>query len=271
MQKMLRSWLMELLLARNQHPSDAEIARVNTAKMDRNLRCHYGVILEFSAAICILSSQSISPNDVRRGSAALSRATQGWARMGCHLTTYYHFGMHFADQMYTFGPCYATWAFAFEWHNGKLARVNHNQHKGGELEATLMRRWWSITFNYDLVSCYMSVATVLTISISRSSISKPFLTALRMMRILFGSSRCHSRHSKKTGMVQTWMPGKVCSIILLCHVTNNISCLNTSQTNWYLPSTRKNQLIGHQRWDILDCVWIPTTQVACTITSQALD
>ncbi|KAG1737597.1 hypothetical protein EDD22DRAFT_787409, partial [Suillus occidentalis] len=130
--------LMELLLARNQHPSDAEIARVNTAKMDRNLRHHYGVILEFSAAIHILSSQSISPNDVCRGSAALSHATQGWAHMGCHLTPYYHFGMHFAEQMYKFGPCYATWAFAFEQHNGKLVRVNHNQHKGGELEATLM-------------------------------------------------------------------------------------------------------------------------------------
>ncbi|KAG1725168.1 uncharacterized protein EDB91DRAFT_1254905 [Suillus paluster] len=151
MQKTLRSRLMELLLAHNQHPSDAEIARVNTAKMDRSLHHHYGVILKFSAAIRILSLQSISPNDVRRGSTALSCATQGWARMGCHLTPYYHFGMHFAEQMYEFGPCYATWAFAFERHNGKLARVNHNQHKGGELEAMLMQRWWSIMFNYDLI------------------------------------------------------------------------------------------------------------------------
>ncbi|KAG1877401.1 hypothetical protein F4604DRAFT_1880386 [Suillus subluteus] len=103
-----------------QHPSDAEIAH-------------------FSAAVCILSSQSISPDDVQRGSAALSHAIQSWAHMGCHLTPYYHFGMHFSEQMYEFGPCYATWAFAFEWHNGRLVRVNHNQHKEGELEATLMQ------------------------------------------------------------------------------------------------------------------------------------
>ncbi|KAG1819286.1 uncharacterized protein BJ212DRAFT_1298511 [Suillus subaureus] len=136
MQKTLCSWLMELLLAHNQHPSDTEIAHVNTAKMDHNLHHHYGVILKFSAAIHILSSQSISPNNVRRGSTALSRGMQGWARMGCHLTPYYHFGMHFAEQMYDFGPCYATWAFAFERHNGKLVRVNHNQHKGAPPDVT---------------------------------------------------------------------------------------------------------------------------------------
>lgn len=153
MQRTLRSRLLEHLLARNAHPSDAEIDRVNSAKMDRNLRRHYAVILEFSAAVRILSSQSISPDDVRRGCAALSHATQSWARMGCHLTPYFHFVNHFEQQMYEFGPCYATWAFAFERHNGKLAKINHNQHKGGELEATLMRRWWSITFNYELVHC----------------------------------------------------------------------------------------------------------------------
>ncbi|KIK44122.1 hypothetical protein CY34DRAFT_54623, partial [Suillus luteus UH-Slu-Lm8-n1] len=150
MQRTLRSRLLEHLLARNAHPSDAEIDRVNSAKMDRNLRRHYAVILEFSAAVRILSSQSISPDDVHRGCAALSHATQSWARMGCHLTPYFHFVNHFEQQMYEFGPCYATWAFAFERHNGKLAKINHNQHKGGELEATLMRRWWSITFNYEL-------------------------------------------------------------------------------------------------------------------------
>ncbi|KAG2130249.1 hypothetical protein DEU56DRAFT_757923 [Suillus clintonianus] len=142
MQKTLRSRLMEHLLARNPDPSDADIARVNSAKMDRNLRRHYNTILEFCAAV---------PDDIHRGCAALSRATQSWAQMGCHLTLYFHFANHLEEQMYRFGPCYATWAFAFERHNGRLARINHNQHKGGELEGTLMRRWWSVTFNYDLI------------------------------------------------------------------------------------------------------------------------
>ncbi|KAG1855341.1 hypothetical protein DFJ58DRAFT_880847 [Suillus subalutaceus] len=150
MQKTLHSRLLEHLLARNTHPSDAKTECVNSAKMDRNLRRHYAVILEFSATVRILSSQSISPNDVRRGCVALSHATQSWARMGCHLTPYFHFVNHFERQMYEFRPCYATWAFAFERHNGRLAKINHNQHKGGELEATLMRWWWSITFNYEL-------------------------------------------------------------------------------------------------------------------------
>ncbi|KAG0693990.1 hypothetical protein DFH29DRAFT_881020 [Suillus ampliporus] len=151
MQRTLRSRLLEHLLARNAHPSDAETDRVNSTKMYHNLRQHYAVILEFSAVVCILSSQSISSDDVRRGCAALSHATQSWARMGCHLTPYFHFVNHFEQQMYEFGPCYATWAFAFGQHNGKLTKINHNQHKGGELEATLMRRWWSITFNYELI------------------------------------------------------------------------------------------------------------------------
>jgi hypothetical protein len=154
---------MEHLLARNPDPSDADIARVNSAKMDRNLRRHYNTILEFCAAVRILSSQSISADDIHRGCAALSRATQSWARMGCHLTPYFHFANHLEEQMYQFGPCYATWAFAFERHNGRLARINHNQHKGGELEGTLMRRWWSITFNYDLVSFRSIVVSVLVI------------------------------------------------------------------------------------------------------------
>ncbi|KAG1731841.1 uncharacterized protein EDB91DRAFT_1238875 [Suillus paluster] len=149
------------LLACNTHPSDAETNRVNSAKMDCNLRQHYAVILEFSAAVCILSSQSISPDNVCRGRAALSHATQSWARMGCHLTPYFHFVNHFEQQMYEFGPCYATWAFAFERHNGKLAKINHNQHKGGELKATLMRQWWSITFNYELVRCLTLFSSLL--------------------------------------------------------------------------------------------------------------
>lgn len=67
---------MEHLLARNANPSDAEITGVNSATTDCNLHHHYAVILKFSATVHILSSQSISPDDVCRGCAALSHATQ---------------------------------------------------------------------------------------------------------------------------------------------------------------------------------------------------
>ncbi|KAG1717310.1 hypothetical protein EDB19DRAFT_1840448 [Suillus lakei] len=136
MQRTLRSRLLEHLLAHNAHPSDAKTDRVNSTKMDNNLRRHYAVILEFSAAVRILSSQSISPDDVHRGCAALSHATQSWARMGSNVRIW---------------ALLRDVGFAFERHNSKLAKINHNQHKGGELKVTLMQRWWSITFNYELI------------------------------------------------------------------------------------------------------------------------
>ncbi|KAH7917473.1 hypothetical protein BV22DRAFT_1026280 [Leucogyrophana mollusca] len=151
LEKMLRSRLLELAVSKNPDVSEAERNRINSATMDRNLRRHYQTIVEFSAAIRILSTQSISPNDVKRGCAALSRAVRAWARMGCHLTPYFHFAQHLEAQFYKYGTCYAIWAWGFERHNGTLGRVNHNQHKGGELEGTMMRRWWSSTFNYDLI------------------------------------------------------------------------------------------------------------------------
>lgn len=158
MEKTLRSRLLEYLLSKNSEPTEAEQDHARNAKMDRNFRRHYRVILEFSAAVRILSSRSLSPNDIHRGCATLSNACQSWARMGCHLTPYFHLVNHLESQLYHFGPCYATWAFPYERHNGRLASFNHNQHTGGELEATLMRQWWSITFIYELV-CRVSTAT----------------------------------------------------------------------------------------------------------------
>ncbi|KIK91508.1 hypothetical protein PAXRUDRAFT_797245 [Paxillus rubicundulus Ve08.2h10] len=77
---------------------------------------------------------------------------RSWARMGCHLTPYFHFAQHFQRQFLQFGPCYAIWAFPYERNNGFLGRTNHNNHKGGELECTMMRRWWKGFVVHDLVS-----------------------------------------------------------------------------------------------------------------------
>ncbi|KAH7917672.1 hypothetical protein BV22DRAFT_1108527 [Leucogyrophana mollusca] len=110
-----------------------------------------------------------SPDDVCRGCDMLSRATQSWARMGCHLTPYFHFAQHLKEQFLKFGPAYGTWAFGFERHNGTLAKFNHNQHKGGKLEGTMMRRWWAITFNYDLVSTTCSITNLLMMYLDPST------------------------------------------------------------------------------------------------------
>jgi len=119
--------------------------------MDRSLKRHYETIVEFSAAIRILSPRSISPNEVQRGCAALSRSCQSWARMGCHLTPYFHFAQHMEPQYLQLGPCYGWWVYGYERNNGWLGRTAHNGHLGGELEATMMRRWWKAKFIHDLV------------------------------------------------------------------------------------------------------------------------
>ncbi|EIW74451.1 hypothetical protein CONPUDRAFT_67407 [Coniophora puteana RWD-64-598 SS2] len=139
-------------------PPDALDAEVAAVAPDRNLSRHYDAILEFSAAIRILTTRRISPADARRGGAALSRAAQTWASMHMPLTPYFHFAQHVEEQIYKYGPTYGSWTYSFERNNAVLARFNHNQHKGGELEATLMRRWWSIMFNYELVRIFVPLS-----------------------------------------------------------------------------------------------------------------
>ncbi|KAI4522475.1 hypothetical protein K525DRAFT_198782, partial [Schizophyllum commune Loenen D] len=135
------------------HPNASENSgpTFEDARMDRSYRKHYDTILEFSAALAILSSHAISPNDVKRGTAMHSRAVQAWARMHCHLTPYFHLAMHFEDQYYRFGPCTGWWAFPYERNNGFLGRFKNNGHSGGELECTMMRGWWKTTLIQELI------------------------------------------------------------------------------------------------------------------------
>ena len=151
LEKLVQDRLVANLLAKNSAATDAEVTRVRRATMNRSLRRHYDTVVEFSASVRILASRSISPDEVRRGCAALSRSFQSWARMGCHLTSYFHLAMHMEPQFLKWGPCYGWWVFAYERNNGWLGRTNNNGHSGGELEATMMRRWWKVIFIQDLV------------------------------------------------------------------------------------------------------------------------
>lgn len=150
--KLLQDRRLESLLADNPNPTPEQIAEAETASMDRSYQSHYDTVAQFSASICTLASRSISPLDVQRGCAALARSCQSWARMGCHLTPYFHLAQHMEDQFLQLGPCYGWWAYAYERNNGWLGRTRHNGHSGGELEATMMRRWWKTKFIQDLVS-----------------------------------------------------------------------------------------------------------------------
>ncbi|TDL13640.1 hypothetical protein BD410DRAFT_872916 [Rickenella mellea] len=150
--KLLQSRLLERLKATNENPSAEAYAEIKRARSDRNLRHHYDVLLQFSAAIRILSSRTISPEDAKRGCNLLSQSCQRWAEMNCHLTPYFHLAAgHFLEQFLWLGPCYGWWAYAYERHNGDLGKFNHNGHGGGELECTMMRAWWKSVQIHDLI------------------------------------------------------------------------------------------------------------------------
>lgn len=156
LEKLLRKRRVTNFLAANPDATEDDLADAQGATMDRSYNRHYDTVVQFSTAVRILTSQSISPNDVKRGCAGLARSCQSWAHMGCHLTPYYHHAQHLESQYLQLGPCYAWWVYAYERNNGWLGRTRHNQHSGGELEATMMRRWWKSKFIQDLVSRSLS-------------------------------------------------------------------------------------------------------------------
>ncbi|KAJ7718697.1 hypothetical protein DFH07DRAFT_761463, partial [Mycena maculata] len=127
------------------------IDEIKSTKMDRSLRRHYDTIVQFTAAVRIITSNSISPNEVRRGCGALEQAIQSWARMNCHLVPYFHFAVHLEPQFLKHGPGPGWWTYPYERNNGLLGRFNHNGHSGGEIEGTMMRGWWKAILIQDLV------------------------------------------------------------------------------------------------------------------------
>lgn len=149
---LLRERRLSTLLAEDPDSTEGEMQEARQATMNRSYVRHYDTMVQFSAAVRVLTSRSLSPNDVIRGCSGLARSCQSWAEMGCHLTPYYHLAQHMESQFLQFGPCYGWWVYAYERNNGWLGRTRHNQHSGGELEATMMRRWWKTKFIQDLVS-----------------------------------------------------------------------------------------------------------------------
>lgn len=136
----------------------ADLDYIAQETMQRNYRAHYNNILEWSVAMRIWGSQSISVAEARRAQDCHNRACQTWARMFCHLTPYFHLLIHFLLFVLCFGPVYAWWAYVYERFNGWLSKVNHNGHTGGELEATLMRSWTKLHLIHDLVSLFLGRA-----------------------------------------------------------------------------------------------------------------
>ena len=59
--KLLQERLLANLLEKSPNVLDEQIAQVKSATMNRSFRCYYETTVEFSAAVCVLSSRSISP------------------------------------------------------------------------------------------------------------------------------------------------------------------------------------------------------------------
>lgn len=128
-----------------------DLKGLEQASMERNYRAHTETVLEWATAIRIWGSQSISVAEAHRAQTCHNRACQAWAQMDCHLTPYFHLMTHFNMSLLRFGPVYGWWAYTFERFNGWLSKINHNGHKGGELEATMMRSWVKLHLIHDLV------------------------------------------------------------------------------------------------------------------------
>ncbi|KAI0039529.1 hypothetical protein FA95DRAFT_1460227, partial [Auriscalpium vulgare] len=149
----LRARRVEFLEARVENPTEEDYERARSKKTSRNYREHYEALLKFTVAVRILSAESISVNDVERGTQLLCEAFQMWAAMGCSLTPYCHLMTHIKSQYLRLGPiAYTTAAWAYERNNGDLKKVHHNGHTGGELEATMMRAWWTRVRIVDLIN-----------------------------------------------------------------------------------------------------------------------
>ncbi|KAJ7715449.1 hypothetical protein B0H16DRAFT_1477341 [Mycena metata] len=152
-EKLVQTRLRENLLAKNPDASEEELEEIKTVQMDRSLRRHYDAVVQFTAGVRILTSNTISPNEVGRGCKTVQRAVQLWAAMNCHLVPYFHYmAAHLEPQFLKHGPIPGWWTFPYERNNGFLGRFNHNGHSGGEIEGTMMRGWWKTTLIQDLIS-----------------------------------------------------------------------------------------------------------------------
>ncbi|KAI0042742.1 hypothetical protein FA95DRAFT_1609954 [Auriscalpium vulgare] len=156
--KMLGNRRAEVIAATVGNPTAADFDKARSISPSRNYRQHFDVLIQFTASLRIISTQSITPYDAKRGCDYLNDCCQAWARMGCHLTPYFHYATHLFPQFLRLGPiAYTAAVWAYERHNGALAQINHNGHSGGELEATMMRAWWKRIQITDLISALKSL------------------------------------------------------------------------------------------------------------------
>ncbi|KAJ7073659.1 hypothetical protein C8F01DRAFT_1271383 [Mycena amicta] len=172
-EKLVRKRMRENLLHKNPSASEEELEAIEDVTMDRSFRRHYEAVLKFSAALRIITSHSISPNEIRRGCRLLELAVQDLANMHCHLVPYFHLAAtHTEAQLLKYGPMPSWWTYPYERNNGFLGRFNHNGHSGGELEGTMMRGFWKGTMVQELLAHFESMESPVQLDITSMELLK---------------------------------------------------------------------------------------------------
>ncbi|KAF8179283.1 hypothetical protein K438DRAFT_1768996 [Mycena galopus ATCC 62051] len=161
-EKLVRSRMKENYLAKNPNPSEAELERIKTVQMNRSLRLHYENLVQFTAGIRIITSDTIIPNEVNHG--AVQRSIQSWANMNCHLVLYFHYArVHLEPQFLNHGPA--------------PGHFNTKGHSGGELEGTMMRGRWNTTLIWNLIARLEQIPNLAPKDIDSLNVHKSHLKA----------------------------------------------------------------------------------------------
>ncbi|KAF8205907.1 hypothetical protein K438DRAFT_1963684 [Mycena galopus ATCC 62051] len=126
-EKLVRSRMKENYLAKNPDPNEGELERIKMVQMNRPLQLHYENLVQFTAGIRIITSDTISPSEVKRGCGAVQRSIRSWADMNCHLVPYFHYAaVHLESQFLKHGPA--------------------------PVRSTSFSGWWKTTLIQDLIA-----------------------------------------------------------------------------------------------------------------------
>ncbi|KAG9121715.1 hypothetical protein FRC07_002231 [Ceratobasidium sp. 392] len=125
-------------------PNDAEPIPDDSSYVEDHIRSRqkiFELTVLLSAASRLLTSWSLTLEDVKHGQTLLQRYCQGLLRLAVQLKPNHHFCMHYERCFQLYGPAYAWWLFAYERFNGILEKVQINCHP--EDYETILARFWT--------------------------------------------------------------------------------------------------------------------------------
>jgi hypothetical protein len=126
-EKLVCTRMRENYLAKTANLSEEELERIKTIQMDRSLCLHYENLVQFTAGVRFITSNTISPNEVKCGCGAIQRSIQSWAEMHCHLVPYFHYAaVHLEPQFLKHRPGPGWWMYTYKHNNGFLGCFNTN-------------------------------------------------------------------------------------------------------------------------------------------------